>query len=313
MAKEKKVETRGEKVETASQPFISQPIRRKRYERKVGGWKNLLSSIATHFPELKGKLKRANMDYRANEFIAMSLQSAFTLTLAIILLAGVIMYTSKSEFLWILVPLFPIAYIVMFFYSMLLPDVKMRKREREMDKELVFAGRQMLIELKAGVPMFDSMLGITRDYGEVSKEFNKIVEKITLGVPADIAMQEVASDNPSKAFNRVIMQLINSLRSGSDVGKALEVVLDQISREQVIALKAYGQKLNPLVMFFLIFGVILPSLGIAFAIILISFVGGDAAKSFGPLALVGAFVLIALIQLMFLTMIETSRPKFDIG
>ena len=94
--------------------------------------------------------------------------------------------------------------------------------------------------------------------------------------------------------------------------KTIKVVLDQISKEQVIALKAYGQKLNPLVMFFMIFGVILPSLGIAFAIILVSFVGGNAAEAFGPLALVGAFILIGLVQFMFLTMIETSRPKFDI-
>ncbi|MCL6089057.1 MAG: type II secretion system F family protein [Candidatus Marsarchaeota archaeon] len=154
------------------------------------------------------------------------------------------------------------------------------------------------------------MLGISRDYGEVSIEFNKVVEKVTLGVPLGVALHDVAETNPSAYFKRVVMQMANSLASGSDVALALEAVLDQISKEQAIELKAYGQKLNPIVMFFMIFGIILPSLGIAFAIILVSFMG--SAISFGPTALFGVLLAIGLVQFIFLSMVENSRPKFDI-
>jgi len=175
----------------------------------------------------------------------------------------------------------------------------------------VFAGRHMLIELKSGVPLYDAMLGISRDYGPVSEEFNKVVEKVTLGVPLGAALHDVAESNPSAYFNRLALQLANSLASGADVATTLEASLDQISKEQIIELKAYGQKLNPLVMFFMIFGIIMPSLGVAFMIMLVSFLGGSSI-SFGPQALFGVLACICLIQFIFLSMVESSRPRFDI-
>jgi hypothetical protein len=123
-------------------------------------------------------------------------------------------------------------------------------------------------------------------------------------------MHEVANANPSSTFRRVILQLTNSLSSGSNVADSLEAVLEQISREQVISLREYGQKLNPTVMFFMIFGVVFPSLGVALAVIFISFIGGGS--SIGGFALLaGAFILIFLLQFLFLTIAESSRPKFQ--
>ncbi|MCX6769268.1 MAG: type II secretion system F family protein [Candidatus Micrarchaeota archaeon] len=200
----------------------------------------------------------------------------------------------------------------MFLYLMQFPQGKARQRAKKIEQELVFAGRHMLIELKSGVPLFDSMLGISREYGVVSEEFNKVVEKVTLGVPIGVALHSVAENNPSKFFNRVIMQMANSISSGSDVILALESALDQISREQVIELKAYGQKLNPISMFYMMFGIIMPSLGIAFLVIILSFLGGSGI-TVSPLMLLIILLAIGLIQFLFLSMIESSRPKFDIG
>ncbi|HQT44622.1 MAG TPA: type II secretion system F family protein, partial [Candidatus Micrarchaeota archaeon] len=233
----------------------------------------VLHLAAAYFPNLKKDIKQADMDVTPPEFIKKSLVSALMLSLTIILLLAVFFKFYGISFLW-LIPAAPLLYIIMFFYAMMLPRVKAIQRARKIDQELVFAGRHLLIEIKAGIPLFDSMVGVSREYGEVSKEFNKIVEKTTLGVPASLAMREVADSNPSAYFNRVILQIVNSLSSGSDLGTSLESVLDQISKEQVVQLKEYGQKLNPLVMFFMIFGIIMPSLGVAFLIILLSFVGG---------------------------------------
>jgi flagellar protein FlaJ len=242
--------------------------------------------------------------------VRLSLVSAIYITAALLVISFMLLRTNDMVLL-ILLLLTPILYILSFIYAMQLPKVKAITRAKKIEQELVFAGRHMLIELKSGVPLFDAMLGISRDYGEVSLEFNKIVEKVTLGVSMGSAMHEVADANPSKYFNRLLMQMANSLASGSDVSAALEASLSQISREQVIELKAYGQKLSPIVMFFMIFGVIMPSLGVAFAIILTSFLGGTGL-AFGPIALFGMLVAVGLMQFIFLSMIENSRPRFDI-
>lgn len=266
---------------------------------------------AQFFPHLKKDIRQADMDTTPAQFIGKSLLSALALSLALLLILGVFFRFYSINLLW-LVPAAPILYLIMFFYAMMLPRVKAMQRGKKIDQELVFAGRHLLIEIKAGIPLFDAMVGISRDYGEVSKEFNRIVEKVTLGVPASLAMREVADNNPSSSFSRVILQIVNSISSGSDVADSLESVLDQISKEQVVQLKEYGQKLNPLVMFFMIFGIILPSLGVAFLIILLSFVGGGVAIS-GPVVLLVILGLILVLQFIFLSMVESSRPRFDIS
>ena len=267
-------------------------------------------SVSSRFPSLKKQLSQAGMNYTPAGFVQASMVSAAFLTAIVLIIEWLFVKDSYYAPL-ILVLSVPVLFVFSFFYAMYLPKVKASMRAKRMEQELVFAGRHMLIELKSGVPLFDAMLGISRDYGEISAEMNKVVEKVTLGVPMGVALHEVADSNPSQYFSRVILQMANSLASGSDVGLALEASLDQISREQVIALKAYGQKLNPLVMFFMIFGIIMPSLGVAFIIILSSFLGSSSI-TFGSSALFGIMIAVGLVQFIFLTMVESSRPKFDI-
>ncbi|MCX8196773.1 MAG: type II secretion system F family protein [Candidatus Micrarchaeota archaeon] len=298
------------KAKKVHQPLISQPLRESEGPQDPVQFRNLFISIASYFPDLRKDLIRADMNYTPAGFVRTALLNAFGIT-AVLLLIVYLLLRNSDFLLLALILAFPILFLLSFFYVMYFPKAKASIRAKKIEQELVFAGRHMLIELKSGVPLFDAMLGISQDYGEVSVEFNKIVEKVTLGVPMGVALHEVAENNPSAYFKRVVLQIANSLSSGADVAVALEAVLDQISKEQIIELKAYGQKLNPLVMFYMIFGIILPSLGIAFLIILVSFLG--SAISFGPSALFSFLLALALIQFIFLTMVESSRPKFDMG
>lgn len=298
------------KKEAVSGPYVARDLKRET-SIKSDTMRHFLSWTATHFPTLRRKLEMAGMELEPTAFIAKTLFAAAIYAVMIEIIAAMLFSSLNISFVF-LVPLLPVLYIILFFYWMLLPDVKMLQRERAIDQELVFACRHMLIALEGGVPLFEAMVGITRDYGEVSSEFNKIVEKITLGVPMTAAMHDVAERNPSKTFRRVIVQMANSISSGSDIASSLDAVLNQVSKEQVIALKGYGQKLNPLAMFFMLFGVILPSLGVAFLIVILSFVGGGKI-TMGGIALAGIFFAIVIIQFLFLSMVETSRPKYDIG
>jgi pilus assembly protein TadC len=159
------------------------------------------------------------------------------------------------------------------------------------------------------MPLFEAFVGASSGYGLVSKEIAKIVDKIVLGVPTGQAIREVTDQNPSPYFSRLMIQISNSVISGSDIGSSLESTLDQISKEQVIALKEYSQKLTPLVMFYMVFGIVVPSLGIVLATVVMSAVSGGVI-GFSNSLLIGAFLLISLIQFLFLGFIESSRPKY---
>lgn len=294
----------------ANNPLIARPMREAEGPRDPSSFKNFYQSIAVRFPKLKKMLAQAQMNYTPAGYVQDALVKSVIITVVLLFLTFVLLMGNLSQ-VAITAVLTPFFYIGSFLYMMGLPQVKASMRAKKIDQELVFAGRHMLIELKSGVPLFDAMLGISRDYGPVSEEFNRVIEKVALGVPFGTALQSVADDNSSQYFNRLILQMVNSLSSGADLATTLDVSLDQISKEQAIELKAYGQKLNPIVMFFMIFGIIMPSLGVAFLIIMVSFIGG-ASIAFGPTALFGIMLGVALIQFIFLSIVENSRPKFDI-
>ena len=297
---------------SAPQPYVTTPLRTKK-QLDTSGLETFFTGVAAGFPNLKKKLSMAEIHDTPSRFVEKAAISAVFITLAleISLLLG--LSAMQAELLPSIA--FGLLGLLLFYwfgfnFMMMQPNLAIARRGRKIDQDLLFAGRHILIELRSGLTLFDALLGVSQDYGEVSKEFNKVVEKITLGVPANVALHDVAENSPSQYFRRLIMQVSNSLMSGSDLAGSLESVLDQISKEQIIAVKAYGQKLNPIVMFFMLFGVIIPSLGVAFIILLLSIVGSTFSVA-GTALLGGIFAVVAIVQFMFLSMVESSRPSFE--
>ncbi|MEM3369672.1 MAG: type II secretion system F family protein [Candidatus Micrarchaeia archaeon] len=293
-----------DEIKIESEPKIKAEQNIKQSDLKA----NLINYTKSRFPWLEKKMREAGMTQTVDEFVEKSLVKAGFLTISLIILTY-ILFMLQSVNMLLLIP-FAIIYIPFsVFLFIQQPKALASRRRRMIDKELLFAGRHMWIALKGGLPLFDSIVAISKsNYGEVSREFNKIAEKVFLGVPLDTAMQETIEDCPSQSFKRMILQIVNSVRSGADVANSLETVLDQISKEQVIEIKEYGQKLNPLVMFYLVMGIIFPSLGISIGILLLSF-AGIKLTGINVWALVP---LIAIIQYAFLSYIELSRPSYEV-
>ncbi|MGV8085802.1 MAG: type II secretion system F family protein [Candidatus Bilamarchaeum sp.] len=277
----------------------------------------LAEILLPHFSDLKEKMRYADMKQNPLDYLEQTLQKTSIISVAILVLVYIFLFGSmvtalRSNILdLVLMILLPILLIpiIVFFYMMLFPAAAAARRRRELDYEIVFAGRHISIAVKSGMPLFEAFVGASSGYGLVSKEIAKIVDKIVLGVPTGQAIREVTDQNPSPYFSRLMIQISNSVISGSDIGSSLESTLDQISKEQVIALKEYSQKLTPLVMFYMVFGIVVPSLGIVLATVVMSAVSGGVI-GFSNSLLIGAFLLISLIQFLFLGFIESSRPKY---
>jgi flagellar protein FlaJ len=273
--------------------------------------------LAPRFPDLRQKLRLADMKDNPVEFLDTAVSSTVFISIALILVSFLLMkdqipgFLSTNPVFFILSVFGPFVIIppIVFGYLMLYPDAGIIRRQKEIDYEIVFACRHIAIALKSGMPLFDSFVGASNGYGAVSKEFAKIADKVVLGVPVAQAIRETTQDNPSKYFTRIMMQIANSLSSGADVGGSLDSVLDQISREQMISLREYSQKLTPVVMFYMVFGIIIPSLGVVLATVIFSALSGGTF-GFSSFVLVLVFLMIAVIQFLFLGYIDSSRPKY---
>ncbi len=286
--------------------------RLKKEREKLREEKRHIKIIKSYFPWLERKIKEANMKESVEEFIDSCIKKSIFLT-AIILIGflSIFLYYNLDSFkIAVLILILLIIFLPLtFLYWIQLPKAIASRRRREIERDILFAGYHIFISLKGGVPLFDALSGVAKgNYGEVSKEFEKLVNKVAIGVPVDEAAEEVIEYSPSPTLKRILVQIINAIRSGTDVAESLSVVLNQLSKEQIIEIREYGQKLNPVVMFYLVLGVIVPCLGATVGLLILSF--GKLTLSFQQLLI---FIpVIAIIQIIFITYAEIMRPVYEV-
>jgi len=196
----------------------------------------------------------------------------------------------------------------LFFSQVNYPKVYNLKKTRDVEKNLIPALQDMLVQLESGVPIFEIIVNIANsDYGLVSYEFKKAVNEINSGISHIDALEHLIKRNSSVYFKRVLWQLSNGLRSGSDMGIVIKDIIDSLSKEQAIQIQSYGSRLNPLIMFYMLITVILPSLGLTFFTIISSML--NLSSQLVKLLFIAIFVFVILLQIMFLGMIRIRRPS----
>ena len=273
---------------------------------KAGFLNTLLQRISKTAPGLKLKLKEAGMDDRPEDFIKKTFISAFYMTTGLVVTLFLVLakYNVLKGAAFVFVP---IVFIVMFFYMFKLPDLKITKKEKEISKEIVFAGRFMIIELESGVPLYNAMVNLSKNFPIVGKYFKETTDKIDLGTSMEDALNDAVEFIPSNDLRKIFWQIMNSIRTGSDIAKSLYSVMDQVTKDQMNEVNKYGKKLNPLAMFYMIIAVILPSLGVTMLIILSSFIQFQLSLTI----LLSLTAFLGFVQFMFIAMVKFSRPAIE--
>ncbi|MBN2101936.1 MAG: type II secretion system F family protein [Candidatus Aenigmarchaeota archaeon] len=265
--------------------------------------------VSKFFPRMKYDLKESEIDFEPREWATFSLIGFF---LYYFLIAAV-MFLVTFRYLDILIAMglaigsgFGVGGMVFFIISMY-PKVQINKKVREIEKNLPGALHQILVQIRAGVPLFQCITGVAKSgYGRLSEEMKKAMNEINTGKSEAAALELIARDTPSLHFRRIMWQLVNSIKSGADVGETIKEIVNDISVEQRIAIKKYGSTLNPMTMMYMMLAVIMPTLGITFLLVLSTFSGGLNMDINMILVLIMIFLVI--FQFMFIGMIKSRRP-----
>ena len=195
---------------------------------------------------------------------------------------------------------------MMFVQVMMYPTMLVRKKVRELERNLVFALRAILIQLKSGVSLFDSMNAIAKgDYGAVSTEFRRAIDKMNTGTVVEDALEEMADRNPSPYFRKAMWQIVNGMKAGADISSILSETVATMLREQKIAISRYGSQLKILSLMYMMIGVIIPALGLTFLIVLGSFPQITIDESTFWILLAAVTVM----QFMYVGIIKSRRPN----
>ena len=208
----------------------------------------------------------------------------------------------------LLAPIFLGLFILLFEYSLLTIKAKIRKREREVNKEVLFVGRYLLVKLYSGRPLLNALIETAESRGIASKYIKEIVDDIGTGSTIEEALNNAMIYSPSDKLRRILFHVNNALQLGIDVTKPLESVLEEITREEELEIKKYGKKLNTMVIFYMLGAVILPSLGVAMFIVISSFI--NLSIGLGDLLTIAVFLVI--IQFVFITLFRAIRPMVNL-
>lgn len=258
------------------------------------------------FPQLERELRTAKMDESPSEYLANCLKKSFKLgfpSSVSLIAAGIITEIPTTTNIGIVA--FPILTFMGFLTFAKYPSIKTKRRTRRLERDLPYALRDVLIEIKSGIPLYNAMKTVTDGYGEASEEFSMIVKDVDGGKSMVKAIEESIVRNPSEQYRRAMWQINNSIKSGTDVSITLESVVDSIIQDQKIQIKKYGKELNPYILVYLLIAVVGPSLGITGLIVISSFTGTSVTQN----VYIGVLFMLVVMQIFFLNLIKSKRPE----
>jgi len=266
-------------------------------------------SLSKFFPGIGWHLQQAEINLEEREWLSIAFYVFLFYTillfsgLFVIFLAAKIALPTAFGFSFVIG--FGLG-IVQLVYLANYPKLVSRRNIHDIDANLPAALHHLLVHVRSGVPLFNSLVSVAAtNYGTLSREFQRAINEIETGKSETAALEMLARNNPSLHFRRIMWQMINSMKSGVDIGQTLKEIVNSIAAEQKVAIKKYGSELNPLALFYMMLVVIFPTLGIVFLLVLTSFVGTGLNIEF---VLIGILIFLFLVQFMFVGLMKNKRP-----
>ena len=263
--------------------------------------------MVAFFPTLKSELRIAHMSYTPTQYINKNLKTNAMFAFLFTILFFFVLQKAELS-LVLLLPIFIILFVLFFEYSLLKVRAKIRKREREINKEVLFVGRYLLVKLYSGRPLLNALMETAEGRGVASKYIKEIVNDIDTGSTIEDALNNAMIYSPSDKLRRILFHINNALQLGIDVTRPLESVLEEITKEEEIEIKKYGKKLNTLVIFYMLTAVIVPSLGLSIFIVISSFIKFPIDLR---TMLVFTFFIVIL-QFVFIALFKSVRPMVNL-
>jgi flagellar protein FlaJ len=288
-------------------PFVPLPL-----ERALKASRPFLfisSKLVKLNPFLAQKLIQAEIGLKDREYLAIAIFSSVFWFFLIFSILNILAIATRQNFIFVSILLSAPVSFAIAAYINFYPSLALARKDRDVERNLLFAIRHLFIQVRSGVSIFDSLVSVSKaNYGSVSEEFGKCVKEIATGKEETQALEELAFRVPNIGFKRVIWQIVNSLKAGGDVGSTLDTIAKNLSEEQKVKIRKYGSQLSPLALIYLMSTVILPTLGITFLIILSTFAGVRVPESLFLLIL---FVVV-IFQFMLIGIVKNRRPNVEV-
>ncbi|MBN2368317.1 type II secretion system F family protein [Candidatus Woesearchaeota archaeon] len=259
----------------------------------------------TFLERLEDNLKKSQMGYDANKYMGMSI--VFSLIIAGTMAGFTFALALKNNSgIGNAIIIFIVFFAISFFMILQIPSFGIKNKKALLESDLLYSARHLVLKLEAGSSLINSFESVSKLKTNSSVYFKELMYDISLGATVEDAIRKAIEYSPSKAYIKILEEIKSSLRTGSDIQKTLRSTLDDITKQHLIQIEEYGKKLNPMSMFYMIIGTILPSLGTSMLVV---------ASSLGLLGIIlykWMFIAMALVvfamQIFFILAFKSLKP-----
>lgn len=197
-----------------------------------------------------------------------------------------------------------IAALALFAKHLAQPKIDAEKLGKSIERDLPYALRDILVQVRAGVTLFDAFKSVRHGYGVVSNLFGRMVNEIRAGRPLAYSLEKLSSRCESEHLQRAVWQLQNAMKSGARMDRAIEIAVMELNRSQRDAINRYSKELSFWTMIYLVVGLVFPSLGVTFLNVMFAVMGGGISDAF---FVVTAVLYVFLLGFM-LRSIKSKKP-----
>ncbi|MFT4313332.1 MAG: type II secretion system F family protein [Candidatus Woesearchaeota archaeon] len=264
--------------------------------------------ITKIFPSIEQDIRKFEQRVSPVQYLSQSLVSyhllSFVLALGLIRLFQIQEYEVIRALM-----LAGIAYVVfltvLIYLSVNHPKNIGKIKAREIDKYLLFALRDLALQISSGETVYRSIQNVSQGgYGRASHEFSQLIQKLNVGQPMEKVLQEHLEKTDSEYLKKIYWQMITGLKSGSDLQRGLNSVLDELNDAQKTQIQNYARELSLWSLVYMMFSVAIPTIGITMLVILSTFAGFGFTE--------GCFVLFIIvsmvIQFILIAFVKSRRP-----
>ncbi len=263
--------------------------------------------IGSFFPGYDTVLEQAGIDMGSDDYFAVSIFSSLFYGVIIAFVIAGTLSLAKFDLAIIAGIGVGLAIGVLVFIRMLLfPTIYMQKKVASIDSNLIFGLKVVLVQLEAGVSLFDAMVIVSRnELGEMGAVFRGIAKRLNSGEKEDEVLKDVASKNSSQFLSKVLWQIVSGMKAGAPIAQVIEESLESLERYQKTQIIAYGSSLRVLTLVYMMIAVIVPAMALTFLAVMNSLPGVQISSSLFIILLVGVVVA----QFMLVGFMKSRRPS----
>ncbi|MBU0590882.1 type II secretion system F family protein [Candidatus Micrarchaeota archaeon] len=278
----------------------------RRLGRRMSGLGKVLTKI---MPSLATNLPKLEIDIEPEAYAVGSLVSSFiygavfSLIVVVAFLAGESDPENIGNFalgtgigIW----------FVFFIMHLIYPSIVVKKVAAQESKDLLFALRELMVDVNSGIPLFWAMNNTANaGYGQVSDDFRLVVQEIESGVSERDALRNLAIKTESEHLKRALWQMVNAIESGATMKGALAGIVDSVEKYTYRTIKNYSSNLSFLMLIYMFAAAVVPSLGVTFLVLLSAFSDFGVSVSTVSTLVVGS----AMMQLVLIGYMSATRPS----